>query len=216
MAFNKLELGVTYAALLEALNENFNAAVLQSLLGAPDGVATLGSDGFVPLTQLNLGALSNISVLLGVTDTPPTPSAAGDQYFDTGTGKIHTWDGAAWDAGTVPSKAKLYLNAANETWYKWTGSAMVPFVDAVQASSVHAFPFVDDDPGWDENLSSGNHFLQIAVDPEGGDAVAVRVKDSAGNTVFVDTAINISGGVTFLTITSGEPFNGTAYVSSVA
>ena len=215
MAFDKAKLGMTYGDLIQAINENFDAAVASALLGAVNGVATLDASGFVPLSQLNLGALSNTAVLLGVTDTAPSAGAAGDQYFDTGTGLIHTWDGLAWDAGVAPSKSKLYLNAANETWYKWTGSAMVPFVDA-GVSAVKAFPFTDDDLGWTENVAGETYFLSIAVDSEGGDAAVVSVKNEGGESVITDTAISISGGVTYLTVTASEAFTGTAYVSSVS
>jgi hypothetical protein len=216
MAFNKLKLGVTLGDLIRAINENFDAAVATALLGAINGIATLDENGLVPLSQLNLGALSEVVVLLGVTDTPPVATTVGDQYFDTGTGKIHTWDGDAWDAGVTPSKLRLYLNAANEVWYKWTGTAMVPFADVAQASSVRAFPFTGDDAGWAENLVAETWGLQIAVDTEGGDAAVVCVRNDGGETIMVDTAINVVGGVTFLTITTAEPFNGTAYVSTVA
>jgi len=216
MAFNKAKLGTTLAELYRIINENFDAAVASELLGAINGVATLGADGFVPLSQLNLEALSGAVVILGVTDTAPIANEIGDQYFDTGTGLIHTWDGEAWDAGSAPSKAVFYLNAANNVWYKWTGSAMVPFVDAAQGSSVRAFPFADDDNGWLENLADETYFLSIAVDPEGGDAAVISVKNAGGETVMVDTTVSTSGGVTYLTVTAGEPFTGTAYISSVA
>jgi len=216
MAFEKAKLGMTYGELIRVLNENFDAAVASALLGAVGGVATLDADGFVPLSQLNIGALDSVDVLLGVTDTPPTPGAVGDQYFDTGTGLIRTWYGEAWGAGTAPSKSIFYLNAANDVWYKWTGAAMVPFVDAADTGSVRAFPFADDDAGWAQNIADGTYFLQIAVDPEGGDMAYVGTKNADGQAVFVDAAIDVSGGVTFLTVTAGEPFTGTAYVSSVA
>jgi len=212
--FEKAKLGITYGELIRIINENFDAAVATELLGAINGVATLDSNGFVPLSQLNLGALSSTAVLLGVTDTPPVATEIGDQYFDTGTGLIHTWDGTAWDAGTAPSKTLLYINAANEVWCKWTGTAMVPFAEIASSSSVNAFPFTD--TGWNENLADETFFLQITVDSEGNDAAVVCVKNSNGETVLVDTSIAVSGGFTILTITAGEPFDGTAYVSSIA
>jgi len=216
MAFEKAKLGMTYGELVRIINENFDAAVASALLGAVNGVATLDASGHVPLAQLNLSALNNVEVLLGVTDTPPTPGAVGDQFFDTGTGRIRTWNGTAWDAGTVPSKTVFYLNAANDVWYRWTGTAMVPFVDVADTSSVRAFPFADDDPGWTENVSDETWFLSIAVNPDGDGAAVVNVENDSGQSVLVDTTISVSGGVTYLTVTAAEPFSGIAYISTVA
>ena len=212
MAFNTLNLGRTFRELLKDLNENFAATVGTWLLGQPSGVATLDSSGRVPLDQLNLDALDSTVVLLGITDTAPTATAVGDKYFNTATSKIYTWDGSTWGGAVTPSKDVFYLSG--DIWFKWNGTAMVPLADIPQ-SGAQAFPFTAADSGWTENLVDGTHSLQIAVDTEGGGAVCVDVTSAAGESLFVDTAIGITGGVTFLTVTASEVFTGTAYIIPV-
>jgi hypothetical protein len=218
--------------LLLALAQNFSALntgkadasalanyVLTSALGAANGVATLDENGKVPATQLDLSGLDNLDIILAVTDTEPTerpggdPLETGDQYFSTTDNLLHTWDGAAWDAGVAPEHAKFYFNDTNSLLYHYNGTTLVSVTaDFSQLSKIKTIAF--DATGWTDNEDE-TFSLTLTVDASGGNWRCLGITNGDGtDNGFTDYAIAV-GDATTLVITALAAFAGTATMGSI-
>ena len=90
-------------------------------------IPVLDATGKVKSENLPEG-IGGVTELLTISNSAPAQCAAGDLYFNSGAnnGKIYrataanTWSGT----GSTPEKNTLYINLANNTLYRWNGSAM--------------------------------------------------------------------------------------------
>lgn len=96
--------------------------VKKELLGAANGVATLGADGLVPAAQLP-SYVDDVVELIAIGEKP-AECAEGDKCFADG--KLFTATAAnTWDEGVNPESDKIYVNLANNMSYRWGGTTMV-------------------------------------------------------------------------------------------
>jgi len=92
--------------------------------GANNGVASLGSDGKVPASQLP-SYVDDVIECLNFTDTAPASCVAGDYYYNTSTKKLHYATATnTWGPGTDPVGGKIYVNLSNSKTYRWGGTDM--------------------------------------------------------------------------------------------
>lgn len=106
-------------------NVTNDSQVKRSEMGVANGVATLGSDGKVPSSQLP-SYVDDVIDLLNVTGTAPTTCAIGDKYYNTSSNKIFTATAAnTWEStGETPEAGKIYVNLANMKTYRWSGTTL--------------------------------------------------------------------------------------------
>ena len=200
-------------ATLNQYKADDNAVLHSSLLGQPNGVASLDANGKVPATQLgDLGL--EIHVIVAVTDTAPASANEGDIYFNNASNKLYTWDGTAeeWVNPTSPTVNHIYINSANNVWYWWTGTAMTS--QPMSASAAQEIVIDVADQGWDED---GNDWvLKLNISPTGDPKALIEIVDETGEQLFGGGKITIEGGITYLTITADEPFSARAHVINIA
>lgn len=100
--------------------------LLANKKGAANGVAELDSNGLVPESQLP-SYVDDVIDLLALTNTAPSTCAKGDKYFNTTSNKIFTATATnTWGStGKTPETGVIYVNLADNSTYRWSGSAMV-------------------------------------------------------------------------------------------
>ena len=109
----------------------------QTAKGAVNGVAELDSSGLVPSSQLP-SYVDDVIDLLAITDTAPSTCAKGDKYFNTTSSKIFTATAAnTWGAtGKTPEAGVIYVNLADNSTYRWSGSAMVKISNPLDIATI--------------------------------------------------------------------------------
>ena len=110
--------------------------VATNLVGANNGIATLGADGKVPSTQLP-SYVDDVIELLTLADTAPATCATGDKYFNTTSKKIFTATATdTWGTtGVDPETGVIYVALDTNFSYRWSGSAMVNIGNPVQQAT---------------------------------------------------------------------------------
>ena len=93
--------------------------------GANSGVATLGSDGKVPTSQLP-SFVDDVIDLLDIAATAPEHCATGDKYYNSDSKKIFTATGTdTWgETGADPEGGKIYITLDDNKTYRWSGTTM--------------------------------------------------------------------------------------------
>ncbi|MBR6099421.1 hypothetical protein IKP85_06710 [bacterium] len=104
-----------------------NSNILRSTdKGAVNGVASLGSDGKVPSSQLP-AFVDDVIDLLTVASSAPATCATGDKYYNSTSSKIFTATGTnTWGTtGVTPVSDVIYVATDTNATYRWSGSTMV-------------------------------------------------------------------------------------------
>lgn len=100
--------------------------VLESKVGAANGVASLDANGLVPADQLP-SFVDDVIDLLTVADAAPEHCAKGDKYFNTASKKIFTATAVdTWGAtGKDPVTDVIYVAVDTSLAYRYSGTTLV-------------------------------------------------------------------------------------------
>lgn len=111
--------------------------LLANKKGAANGVAELDSNGLVPESQLP-SYVDDVIDLLALTNTAPSTCAKGDKYFNTTSNKIFTATATnTWGStGKTPETGVIYVNLADNSTYRWSGSAMVKISNPLDIATI--------------------------------------------------------------------------------
>jgi hypothetical protein len=169
----------------------------------------------VPVGQLPLEELAaemdNLDWLVTVSAAAPDTSAleTGDAYYGTGDDLIYTWDGSEWDGGAKPERHKIYIVAADNRGYIYTGSALVPLDQVTGGGAAGVTVLEFDDTGWAQDEGDSTVKVKEIVLDEGEAPYAVlSTEDPAGHRTLLDTQVVSSGGAAVLTLRDFAPSSG--------
>lgn len=111
-------------------------AVSSTLIGSPNGLATLDNNGLVPSSQLP-SYIDDVIEILTISDTAPGECVEGDIYYNSTDKKLYIATGAnIWgEEGAVPETGKIYVTKDTNKSYRWSGTDLVE----IGASSIHKY-----------------------------------------------------------------------------
>ena len=110
--------------------------VLQTAVGANNGVASLGADGKVPSSQLP-SYVDDVIELLTLSSTAPATCVTGDKYYNTTSKKIFTATGTdTWGTtGVDPETSIIYVALDTNASYRWSGTDMINIGNPISAAT---------------------------------------------------------------------------------
>ena len=110
--------------------------VLQTSVGANNGIATLGADGKVPSSQLP-SYVDDVIELLTLSSTAPATCVTGDKYYNTTSKKIFTATGTnTWGTtGATPESSIIYVATDTNASYRWSGTDMINIGNPISAAT---------------------------------------------------------------------------------
>ena len=136
--------------------------------GSINGVAQLDASGKVPAVQLPSYVDDVVDLVNIVTTNPTSGMVAGNKYYNSATKKIFTASTATTGVSSDPESDKIYINTADNTTWRWSGTAMVQ-LNAGLALGETASTAYRGDRGkiaYDHSISTGNpHNTQISQIP---------------------------------------------------
>ena len=117
-----------------------DAQVKRSEMGTPEGVATLGEDGKIPVEQLP----GQVDEVFGIdhfvstkTDIPSSRLVIGSTYYVEDEKKIYTAiSETELDEGATPDKGVIYSNRETNIIYRWDGAELVEIGNPVHLGEV--------------------------------------------------------------------------------
>lgn len=136
--------------------------------GASNGVAELDASGKVPAAQLPSYVDDVVDLVNIVTTNPASGMVAGNKYYNNTAKKIFTASTATTGVSSDPESDKIYINMADNTTWRWSGTVMVQ-LNAGLALGETASTAYRGDRGkiaYDHSISTGNpHNTQISQIP---------------------------------------------------
>ena len=203
-----------FDALDEEVNKKVDAVQVEQQLatkinvsekGATNGVAMLGDDGKVPISQLPMSVLEQIIELVDFCDNVPNVGIKDEQYYNSIDKKIYTSNGNAWVNGETPLASKIYsvIAGANANkQYRWSGLDLVNIGSplALGETSANAYP-------GDKGKEAYEHSLKTSGNPHGvtkEDIGLGNVKNKKEEELEVLSAKTLASSVNI----NGVPFDG--------
>lgn len=195
---------------LKSVNGNklFPRASINNIVG--DDYTTVVSipvlDGTGKIKAENLPSNVDVIELVAMSETAPATCAIGDKYFNSGSTnkKIYTATAAnTWGTtGVVPEKNKIYVNVADDTTYRWSGSVMTKIGKLPTiATSIRATDTADDEHVASEKavrdalIAAGAYTLPAATASElGGVKIGSNISNNNG-VISVAESTNSQKGV---------------------
>ena len=117
-----------------------DAQVKRSEMGTPEGVATLGEDGKIPVEQLprQVDEVFGIDRFVSTkTDIPSSRLVIGSTYYVEDEKKIYTAiSETELDEGATPDKGVIYSNRETNIIYRWDGAELVEIGNPVHLGEV--------------------------------------------------------------------------------
>ena len=147
---------------LISMNQQLATKINASEKGATNGVAMLGDDGKVPVSQLPMSVLEQIIELIDFSASAPKVGNEGEQYYNSTDKKIYTSNGSDWINAETPLASKIYSVVAGANankQYRWSGLDLVNIGSplALGETSANAYPGDKGKLAYEHSLlSSGN------------------------------------------------------------